>query len=86
MNRFQRLPRALMANRRCEVLAGHVADLVPTDASVLDVGCGDGALTRCLGERRPDLRVEGIEVFVRPDAEILVREYDGVRIPHSDDA
>jgi SAM-dependent methyltransferase len=74
------------AARRVRVLAEHFARLAPEGAAVLDVGCGDGALTRLLGERRPDLRLHGIDVRVRPDAAIEVTPFDGERIPFADDA
>ena len=41
--------------------------LMPRDAHVLDVGTGDGLIAAALAERRPDLRIEGIDVLVRPE-------------------
>jgi len=72
------------AARRVRVLADHLARLAPRDASVLDVGCGDGALTRRLGDLRPDLRMRGIDVQVRPEAEVPVAPFDGVHVPFAD--
>jgi SAM-dependent methyltransferase len=51
---------------------------------VLDVGCGDGALAALLRERRPDIRVEGVDVLVREHTAIPVRRFDGIRIPYDD--
>lgn len=70
--------------RRIEVLSSHLADLMPRDAAVLDVGAGDGLLARRLMERRPDLRVHGVDVLVRPETCIPVREFDGTTLPFAD--
>ncbi|WP_207310458.1 class I SAM-dependent methyltransferase [Rubripirellula amarantea] len=71
--------------RRVEVLSRHLADLIVPDASVLDVGCGDGLLSARLQQLRPDLSVSGIDVLVRPDAKIEVVEFDGKTIPIAKD-
>lgn len=70
--------------RRIRILAGHFAELAPAGARVLDVGCGDGQLDRLLLASRPDLRLEGIDVLVRPETAIPVRPFDGRTIPCAD--
>ncbi len=70
--------------RRVRVIVSHLASLLPADARVLDVGCGDGQLSALLAERRPDLSIEGVDVLVRPDARIPVRAFDGSRLPFED--
>lgn len=74
----------LVFNRRIDVLARHFAQVIPRDASVLDVGCGDGSLDRLLLERRPDLRIEGIDVLLRPRTHVPVTLFDGRTIPRAD--
>jgi SAM-dependent methyltransferase len=71
------------------VLAEHLAALHPLlegGARVLDVGSGDGRLASALIELRPDLEVEGCDVLPRPDAVIPTTAFDGVTLPHADDA
>src|SRR5215467_1811993 len=53
--------------RRVRVLAEHAARLIPRDAHVLDVGTGDGLLAATLANCRPDIRIEGCDVLVRPN-------------------
>ncbi|MEN8181257.1 MAG: class I SAM-dependent methyltransferase [Myxococcota bacterium] len=66
---------------RVHVLAGHLGEAIPRGASVLDVGCGDGALASELLALRPDLEIHGIDVVVRDDTAIPVEPFDGSRIP-----
>lgn len=72
--------------RRIRVLAGHFAELLPQNASVLDVGSGDGSLAASILQRRPDLRIEGVDVLVRPSTAIPVRAFDGTNLPFADGA
>jgi SAM-dependent methyltransferase len=75
----------LIFDRRVQVLARHVAELIPSGAhSVLDVGCGDGSLARLAMSRRPELKVQGLETIARPVTAIPVREYDGSTLPYLD--
>jgi ubiquinone/menaquinone biosynthesis C-methylase UbiE len=76
-----RLHGDLVHPRRVRVLVAHAARLVPAGAHVLDVGTGDGRIAAALGAARPDLRIEGIDVLVRPDAAIPVGAFDGRVIP-----
>ena len=71
-------------NRRLEVLCRHFAKMIPANARVLDVGCGDGNLDRMLKEKRPDITISGIDVFVRPTSYIEVVVFDGNTIPYGD--
>jgi SAM-dependent methyltransferase len=72
--------------RRIRVLAHHVAALLPREASVLDVGAGDGLLARRILDQRPDLRIRGVDVLVRHTTHIPVDAFDGTRLPHPDAA
>jgi 2-polyprenyl-3-methyl-5-hydroxy-6-metoxy-1,4-benzoquinol methylase len=81
MTAVDRLHGGFVHPRRVQVLAAHAARLVPPRAHVLDVGTGDGRIAAALGTARPDLRIEGIDVLVRPDAAIPVGPFDGRAIP-----
>lgn len=70
--------------RRVRVLSYHLGDLLPSDARVLDVGCGDGLLARRLMQERPDLDLRGLDVIVRGQTHIPVETFDGQAIPYGD--
>jgi SAM-dependent methyltransferase len=72
-----RVPRAA---RIVESLARHIGHA----ESLLDVGCGDGVyaldLARTVGARE----LVGVDVHVRPTAQIDVRAFDGLHLPFAD--
>lgn len=75
----------IVFGRRIQVLAGTIAEFLPPNAHVLDIGCGSGTLARALMTLRPDVTIEGIDVLVRPATEIPVAHFDGETIPWPDD-
>lgn len=86
MNFAEQLHESYGLGRRVRVLSHHLEALLPVNGHILDIGCGDGTLDRSLQTLRPDLRIEGIDVLVRPEAKIPVREFDGLVIPYPRDA
>jgi len=72
--------------RRVTVLVEHLAGVIPPNATVLDVGCGDGLLARRLIHRRADLQITGIDVKVRAGTHIHVDPFDGSHIPWADES
>lgn len=69
------------SDRRANQIALALAELIPRDKTVLDVGCGNGKLARLLFEMRPDLEIVGIDVKVAPNPAIPITTYDGNSIP-----
>lgn len=70
--------------RRVQALAGHIAEMLPQNHAVLDVGCGDGLIDRLVLERRGDLSICGVDVLVREAAHVAVTQFDGRHLPFSD--
>lgn len=76
----------LVHTRRVEILASWLAQLVPTDSRILDVGCGDGLLSVILCSKRPDLRLQGIDSRPREHTHIPVTLFNGFKIPFDKDS
>ncbi|HEY1769649.1 MAG TPA: class I SAM-dependent methyltransferase [Chthoniobacterales bacterium] len=74
----------LIFRRRVRVLAQALAELVPPGANVLDVGCGDGQISARIMAQSNNVSISGIDILLRPQCHIPVREFDGVRIPYDD--
>lgn len=72
--------------RRIRVLCKYLSKLIPQGARVLDVGCGDGLLAHRILQNRPDLKLRGIDVFVRAQTHIPVEGFDGRIIPYADES
>lgn len=81
------LHRKVIGPRRARVLTKHLLEALPEDcASLLDVGCGDGAIGRLMRAENARLRVTGVETHERPTCRIPVQHYDGARLPLDDDS
>jgi len=84
LNPFEYAHSNYTASRRVRVLSEHFSRIIAANSSLLDVGCGDGLLTARLAEMRPDLKVRGTDVLVRPKTAIEVTPFDGVTLPEAD--
>jgi SAM-dependent methyltransferase len=84
MNLVDQIHGGYVHNRRCHVLSEAIAKLIPQNARVLDVGCGDGLLSKIIHEKRPDISIEGVDVLVRPNTHIPVKHFDGSHLPYPD--
>jgi ubiquinone/menaquinone biosynthesis C-methylase UbiE len=76
----------LVYSRRIKILVRYLADILPKETTVLDVGCGDGLLAHCIQNRRPDISTEGIDILVRDKTYIPVRPFDGKNLPYLDNS
>ncbi|NGP17113.1 class I SAM-dependent methyltransferase [Devosia aurantiaca] len=70
--------------RRVTVLSSQLARVLPESGTVLDVGCGNGEIAQAIMAIKPGLRLEGIDVFLRPQVAIPAQCYDGVTFPYAD--
>ena len=84
MSIIEKVHENVTAPRRIRVLASHLDPLLPSDVSILDVGCGDGRLAHLIADRRPDVRISGLDVLQRSDTKISVEIFDGIHIPYAD--
>jgi SAM-dependent methyltransferase len=84
MKLIDRIHGGYVHTRRVQVLAQRIVPIIPRNARLLDVGCGDGLLASLIAQQRPDLTVEGIDVLVRPQTHVPVKAFDGTHIDEPD--
>lgn len=84
MSLLKKIYESYVQMQRVNVVSNVLAEHIPRDSSVLDIGCGDGTLASSIAAIRKDLRIEGVDVLVRPSVHINVRKYDGLRLPFPD--
>jgi SAM-dependent methyltransferase len=84
VNLLEHIHRAYVHSRRASVLRDHLAELLPQNASVLDVGCGDGLLSYLIIQKRSDVDIKGVDILRRSQTRIPVEWFDGKVIPYDD--
>lgn len=84
MNLLEHIHRAYVHGRRASVLRDHLAEVLPKNATVLDVGCGDGVLAYLIMQKRPDVKIKGVDILGRTQTQIPVEWFDGEVIPYGD--
>jgi SAM-dependent methyltransferase len=80
----ERVHRVVVFNRRRDRLVDAIDAYVPSSASVLDIGCGNGEVGRRL--TTVDREVYGLETQERAQCSIPLTVYDGSRLPFADDS
>ena len=80
----QEVHRRYVFNRRTRVLGNRLAALLPSDGSVLDIGCGDGTIDAMILKIKCGISLRGVDVFVRPMTHIPVSVFDGQTLPYPD--
>jgi SAM-dependent methyltransferase len=81
MNLFECAHSEYIEKRRIHCLSDHLSEILPMNASVLDVGCGSGQLAQNIKQQRTDLTFAGIDVLLREKTWMSVRVFDGRTIP-----
>jgi ubiquinone/menaquinone biosynthesis C-methylase UbiE len=74
----------MVSGRRTRVISEALAPLIPRHASLLDIGCGDGAIAGLLAAQRADISIQGVEIAPRPTCRIPCRAFDGEHLPFPD--
>ena len=73
-------------DQRVHTLASHLAELIPQKAKVLDIGCGDGLIAHLIMQRRPEVKITGVDVLLREKTFIPIETFDGRVVPFTDDS
>jgi SAM-dependent methyltransferase len=72
---------SLVFSRRAEKLTQALDALMPASATILDVGCGNGLISRNLQQLSPRRQFTGIDVVERDTCLIPCQMYDGDTLP-----
>jgi len=67
--------------RRVSVLANSIEPLIPSNASVLDLGCGDGIVSHKIVQERGDIELFGVDVLLRSSSFFPSVSFDGCKLP-----
>ncbi len=70
-----------VATRRIRVLSTKIDRLIDPGDSLLDVGCGDGALGASIQRLSPRTRILGADTLIRDGTAIDAFRYDGAELP-----
>lgn len=73
-------------DRRVDVLSKQISSLIAPNASILDVGCGDGQISELISAGVQGSSIEGIDVMERSISSIKVSKYDGFNFPFEDNS
>jgi len=71
--------------RRVSALASAIDHLIPTDANILDLGCGDGLIGHHILQQRADIKISGTDVRLRSTTLIPAVSFDGWKLPFGSD-
>ena len=74
----------LVHRRRVAVLAERLGGLLPPSATLLDVGCGDGTISKLIEQTVSGLKVTGVEYSPRADCAVPCIGFDGAHLPFED--
>lgn len=73
--------------RRIQVLSDEVASVLGDSRTVLDIGCGDGTISKLSADKKGNgVKFSGIDVMARPTCAIDFKLFDGFTIPHPDNS
>ncbi|MDO6603726.1 class I SAM-dependent methyltransferase [Arenibacter palladensis] len=80
---FKKLHHKYVFLRRIDVLSNQIAAQIPDNIRVLDIGCGDGTISKLILDQKKNITIEGIDVFSRESCAIPFKIFDGKTIPHA---
>lgn len=70
--------------RRIEVISDGINNQLPVVNSILDIGCGDGSISKKIIDKRNGLKIVGIDIMERPECHVEYVSFDGTTIPFED--
>ncbi|MDA3880708.1 MAG: class I SAM-dependent methyltransferase [Prolixibacteraceae bacterium] len=68
-------------SRRVEIIAEIISQIIPANTKILDIGCGDGTISKMIANRVEGIYYEGIDIAERPTCAIPFTKYNGINMP-----
>jgi len=84
MNLLEQIHEKYIFGRRIRILCKNLIECMPSNITLLDVGCGDGSLAAKIMRLRPDVAIRGIDVMIRDQVHIPVELFDSANFPYDD--
>ncbi len=70
--------------RRIDVISDAINNKLPSVSTILDIGCGDGSISKQIIDKRGNVKIVGIDIMKRPECHIEYVSFDGKNIPFKD--
>ncbi len=70
----------IVFQRRVHAIANSLNEYLPSGL-ILDVGCGNGLISKILMDARSDVSIIGVDTLLRPIKFITVVQYNGTELP-----
>ncbi len=83
---IKKLHHTYVFKRRIEVISDTINQLLPKVDSILDIGCGDGSISKKIIDKRDNLKITGIDIMERPLCHIEYASFDGKVIPFENES
>lgn len=84
---FRSIHNKYVFQRRIQVLSDEISSVLGDAKTVLDIGCGDGTISKLSAEKKGNgVKFSGIDVMARPTCAIDFKLFDGNTIPYADNS
>lgn len=85
VNMLKQLHYKFVFVRRIKVLYKELSAFINEDSKlILDIGSGDGSISKLIQDNNSAVHIYGLDVMARPSSLITVKSYDGKNIPYND--
>ena len=72
----------LVHTNRVDTIANTIIQQLPSEINkILDIGCGDGLISKLIVDSKVGIEYDGIDIMERPICNIRYTSFDGVNIP-----
>jgi len=70
-------------SHRTNIISSLIIEMLPNNVNILDIGCGDGTIDKKIIEKKPTIKIAGVDVLKQKKSKIPVVIFDGKKLPFS---